>query len=246
VLLAVTASAAPFGLITSGQQHVPAGTTGVLIATVPLWTALLGIWLDKGERIGRRQAVGLLVGLVGVALVVGFEAVHTTSQMIGAGLILLGALFVAVGNFVARRMFSETAPLTRALVTSSLAAVVLAPAAAATGHVELAVKPVVGLIGLGLGSTALLLVLTFRLIDAVGPRRAALSAYLAPGFALVLAAIVLGEAITGAAVGGLALIVGGVVLASRKAEVPPEPEGVPTLTRSAEPCSPRLRPGSGF
>src|SRR6266542_682633 len=37
-VLAVTASAAPFGLITSGQQHVPAGTTGVLIATVPLWT----------------------------------------------------------------------------------------------------------------------------------------------------------------------------------------------------------------
>ena len=50
VLLAVTASAGPFGLITSGQQYVPAGTTGVLIATVPLWTAVLGIWLDRVRR----------------------------------------------------------------------------------------------------------------------------------------------------------------------------------------------------
>jgi drug/metabolite transporter (DMT)-like permease len=244
-LLAVTASAAPFGLITSGQQHVPAGTTGVLIATVPLWTAVLGIWLDRSESLGGRQAIGLLVGLVGVGLVVGAEAVHTTAQIVGAGLILLGALFVALGNFVARHMFSDTPPLTRALVTSTVAAVVLITPATATAEVHLAVKPVVGLIGLAVGSTALLLVLTFRLIDAVGPRRAALSAYLAPGFALILAAIVLGEPITGAAVGGLALIVGGVVLASRKAE-PPEPEGVPTLTRSAEPCSPHLRPDSAL
>jgi drug/metabolite transporter (DMT)-like permease len=107
----------------------------------------------------------------------------------------------------------------RALLTSAVAALVLTPGAAATAEVELAVKPVIGLIGLALGSTALLLVLTFRLIDAVGPRRAALAAYLAPGFALLLAAIVLGEPITVAAVGGLALIVGGVALASRQAPV---------------------------
>ena len=244
VLLAVTASAGPFGLITSGQQHVPAGTTGVLIATVPLWTALLGIWLDRHEAVGRRQAAGLFVGIVGVGLVVGFETVDSAEQVVGAGLILLGACCVALGNFVARRMFSNDPPLTRALTTSAVAAVVLSPAAAATGHVELAVKPVVGLIGLALGSTALLLVLTFRLIDAVGPRRASLSAYLAPGFALLLAAIVLGEAITAAAVGGLALIVGGVVLASRPAPVPVEVAAA-EVTRSAEPYSPRLPPGSG-
>jgi drug/metabolite transporter (DMT)-like permease len=105
----------------------------------------------------------------------------------------------------------------RALLTSAVAALVLAPGAAATAQVDLAVKPVLGLIGLALGSTALLLVLTFRLIDAVGPRRAALAAYLAPGFALLLAALVLGEPLTAAAVGGLALIVGGVALASRQA-----------------------------
>lgn len=217
VALAVTASAAPFGLITSGQQYVPAGTTGVLIATVPLWTAVLGLWLDRAETLGRRQAIGLAVGLAGVGLVVGVETVSTAEEMVGAGLILLGAGFVALGNFVARRLFPDDPPVPRALLTSAVAAVVLFPGAAATAQVDLALKPVVGLIGLALGSTALLLVLTFRLIDAVGPRRAALSAYLAPAFALLLAAVVLDEPITVAAVGGLALIVGGVGLASRAA-----------------------------
>ena len=222
VLLAVTTSAAPFALITSGQKHVPAGTTGVLIATVPLWTALLGIWLDRGESMGRRQAGGLLVGLAGVGLVVGVETVSTTAELAGAGLILLGAACVALGNFVARRLFPDDPPLPRALLTTAVAAIVLAPGAASTAQVELSLKPVIGLLGLALGSTALLLVLTFALIDSVGPRRAALAAYLAPGFALILAAVVLSEPITGAAVGGLALIVGGVALASRPSPVPAE------------------------
>src|SRR3954452_15022931 len=153
VALAVTASAAPFGLITSGQQYVAAGTTGVLIATVPLWTAVLGIWLDRSETLGRRQAFGLAVGLAGVALVVGVETVSTAREAAGAALILLGAGFVALGNFVARRVLPDDPPVPRALLTSAVAALILAPGAAATAEVEWAVKPVIGLIGLALGST---------------------------------------------------------------------------------------------
>jgi drug/metabolite transporter (DMT)-like permease len=224
LLLAVTVSAAPFTLITSGQDYIPAGTTAVLISSVPLWTAVLGIRLDRSQRVGARQGLGLGLGFLGVALVVGAETVQTAEEILGAGLVLLGAATVAIGNFYSQSRFSREPPLTRATLTAGLAAVVLAPGAAATGTVELTLTPVVGLIGLAVGSTAILLVLTFALIDAVGPRRAALSAYLAPAFALLLAAIVLGERITVGAVGGLVLIVSGVVLAARP--VPPRPEGV--------------------
>jgi drug/metabolite transporter (DMT)-like permease len=224
VILAVTVSAAPFSLITSGQDYIPAGTTAVLISSVPLWAALLGVRMDRSQRVGARQAVGLALGFLGVALVVGAETVQTGEEVLGAGLVLLGAAAVAVGNFYSQSRFSDEPPMTRATLTAGLAAVVLAPGAAASGSVDVAVTPVAGLIGLGVGSTALLLVLTFWLIDAVGPRRAALSAYLAPAFALLLSAIVLDERITVAAVGGLVLIVSGVVLAARPA--PPRPEGI--------------------
>ena len=222
LILAVTVSAAPFGLITSGQDYIPAGTTAVLISSVPLWAAVLGIWMDRSHRVGARQAVGLALGFCGVALVVGAETVQTAQELLGAGLVLLGAAAVAIGNFYSQSRFAAEPPMTRATLTAALAAIVLAPGAAATGNVELALTPVVGLLGLAVGSTALLLVLTFWLIDAVGPRRAALSAYLAPAFALLLSAIVLGEPITVAAVGGLVLIVAGVVLAARTAPARPE------------------------
>jgi drug/metabolite transporter (DMT)-like permease len=222
LILAVTVSAAPFGLITSGQDHIPAGTTAVLISSVPLWAALLGVWMDRSQRVGARQAIGLLLGFCGVALVVGAETVQTADEILGAVLVLLGAAAVAIGNFYSQSRFADEPPMTRATLTAALAAVVLAPGAATTGSVDLAVTPIVGLVGLAVGSTALLLVLTFWLIDAVGPRRAALSAYLAPAFALLLSAIVLGEDITVAAVGGLVLIVSGVVLAARPAVARPE------------------------
>src|SRR5918999_1035145 len=217
LVLAVMVSAAPFSLITSGQDFIPAGTTAVLISSVPLWAALLGVRLDRSQRVGARQGVGLVLGFCGVALVVGAETVQTADELLGAGLVLLGAAAVAIGNFYSQSRFADEPPMTRATLTAALAAVVLAPGAAATGDADLGLTPIVGLIGLAVGSTALLLVLTFALIDAVGPRRAALSAYLAPAFALLLSAIVLDEAITVAAVGGLVLIVSGVVLSARPA-----------------------------
>jgi drug/metabolite transporter (DMT)-like permease len=223
LVLAVMVSAAPFSLITSGQDFIPAGTTAVLISSVPLWAAVLGVRMDRAHRVGLRQAVGLALGFLGVALVVGAETVQTAEEAVGATLVLLGAAAVAVGNFYSESRFSHEPPMTRATLTAGVAAVVLAPGAAASGSVDLGLTPVAGLIGLAVGSTALLLFLTFALIDAVGPRRAALSAYLAPAFALVLSAIVLDERITVAAVGGLVLIVSGVVLAARPA---PRPEGV--------------------
>ncbi|MEA2285622.1 MAG: hypothetical protein QOJ21_1665, partial [Solirubrobacteraceae bacterium] len=224
LILAVTVSAAPFALITSGQDHIPAGTTAVLISSVPLWAALIGVRLDRASRVGARQAAGLALGFLGVGLVVGAETVQTADEILGACLVLLGAAAVASGNLYSQLRFSEEPPFTRATLTAGLAALVLAPGAAATGSADLALTPVLGLIGLAVGSTALLLLLTFWLIDAVGASRAALSADLAPAFALVLSAIVLDEQITVAAVGGLVLIVSGVVLAARPA--PPRPEGI--------------------
>src|ERR687896_786536 len=244
LVLAVTVSAAAFGLITSGQDYIPAGTTAVLISSVPLWAALLGVRLDRSQRVGARQGVGLVLGFCGVALVVGAETVQTADELLGAGLVLLGAAAVAIGNFYSQSRFADEPPMTRATLTAALAAVVLAPGAAATGDADLGLTPVVGLIGLAVGSTALLLVLTFALIDAVGPRRAALSAYLAPAFALLLSAIVLDEAITVAAVGGLVLIVSGVVLAARPA---PRPAAGTSTAPSSGPRSPatNVTPGTG-
>src|ERR687891_1191988 len=105
----------------------------LLLSSVPLWAAVLGVRMDPAHRVGLRQAVGLALGFVGVALVVGAETVQTAEEALGAGLVLLGAAAVAIGNFYSQSRFAAEPPMTRATLTAALAAVVLAPGAAATG-----------------------------------------------------------------------------------------------------------------
>src|SRR4051812_47789340 len=88
--LAVTSVAAPFLLITFGEHVVPSGLTAVLISPASLFVAMLAPLIDPSERIDRRQAAGMLIGLGGVALVVGVESIGTLGEFLGA-LAMVGA-----------------------------------------------------------------------------------------------------------------------------------------------------------
>ena len=90
LLLATLAVALPFTLITLGELEVPSGLTAVLISPASLFVALFAPWIDPSERIDRRQGVGMVLGLAGVALVVGVESVQTVGQLLGA-LAMIGA-----------------------------------------------------------------------------------------------------------------------------------------------------------
>jgi drug/metabolite transporter (DMT)-like permease len=96
-------------------------------------------------------------------------------------------------------------------------------------------------LALGAVGTALAFVIFYRLMLDVGPARASLVSYLAPGVALVYGAVFRDEAITIAAVVGLVLILGGVAVASRRsgrAGRSGEPAGGPPVVPDAEAVSP--------
>ena len=71
------AVALPFSLITFGEHEVPSGLTAVLISPAALFVALFAPFIDPSERIDRRQGVGMVIGLLGVAIVVGVESIST-------------------------------------------------------------------------------------------------------------------------------------------------------------------------
>jgi drug/metabolite transporter (DMT)-like permease len=216
-LLALISSAAPFLLTALGQQHVPAGLTGVLIASVPLWTALLALRLDVTQAVDRRQGAGLLTGLAGVALVVGVGSFESPAQAIGVLVILLAAGSYALMGLLVTRWYAGVPAATRGVFASSGAAVMTLPVATATasgGGGPISAQAIAAIVLLGIGSTAVVMALGFRLIDELGPRRAALATYLGPAFSLGLGGLLLGEAISSNAILGFALIVAGVVAAS--------------------------------
>jgi drug/metabolite transporter (DMT)-like permease len=214
--LALLAFVVPHQLIAHSQEVVPAGLTGVLIASFPLWSAILALRFDREETVDVRQALGLMVGIVGVGLVVGVETVGSVPEALGAAAILFSAGCFAVSTFVIKRFYGPTnvTPTTRSFLSLGLASIVLAPAGLGGGTPDEGAGPWISLVLLAAVSTGFGVVLLFWLVDELGTRRAALASYLAPGFSVLLAAIFLGEPVTVSAVLGLGLIVGGVALAS--------------------------------
>jgi drug/metabolite transporter (DMT)-like permease len=207
----------PFLLITFGEHEVPSGLTAVLISPAALFVALFAPFIDPTERIDRQQALGLCVGLGGVALVVGLESISSLGQFLGALAMIGAAACYALGGFVVKRRFGRLTSMQTSFVSLSVTALLTLPIAAATAPTEApGLGAVAALVALGVVGTALAFVIFYKLIADVGAGRASLVSYLAPGVALFYGAVFRDEPITVAAVGGLVLILGGVALASRR------------------------------
>jgi drug/metabolite transporter (DMT)-like permease len=223
VLLGLLAVAAPFLLITYGELEVPSGLTAVLISPAALFVAMFAPFIDVSERIDRTQGVGMVVGLAGVALVVGVESISTLWQFLGALAMLAAAASYALSGFVVKGRYGRLTSMQASFVSVSVASLMTLPLAAATAPAELpGLRAVGAVVVLGAAATALGFVIFYKLIAETGAGRASLVSYLAPGVALFYGAVFLSEAITPAALAGLVLILGGVALASRPSRRPRE------------------------
>jgi drug/metabolite transporter (DMT)-like permease len=215
LILGTTAVTAPFLLITFGEHVVPSGLT-----PASLFVAMLAPFIDPSERIDRRQGFGMLLGLGGVALVVGVESIGTVGQFLGALAMVAAAFFYALSSFVVKRRYGRLAAMQTSWVSVTVAGVMTLPLAIATtpGHTP-DLGSVAALVTLGIVGTAIGFIVFYKLINEVGAGRAALVSYLAPGVALFYGAWFRDEAITVAAVLGLVLILAGVAIASRPRRV---------------------------
>jgi drug/metabolite transporter (DMT)-like permease len=201
-------NAIPFTLIAWGAHRVPAGTEAISTALSPVLTVLAIRAAGRSGPLGWNRWAGVVLGFAGVIVLVGPGALGGAS---GAGVLacVAGAASYAVGALFMQnlRALPPLVTATAQLVTSS--ALLLVPALLLdqpwTGPMPSATAWA-ALLGLALFSTAFAYILWFRLNASAGPANAMLVAYLIPVTALALDAAVLGEAITGRAVGGALLI----------------------------------------
>jgi drug/metabolite transporter (DMT)-like permease len=229
ILLGTVAIALPFNLITFGELEVPSGLTAVLIAPASLFVAAFAPLIDPSEKVPPSALGGMLLGLAGVALCVGVESVHSIWAFLGALAMVGAAACYALSSFVVKRYKGLTS-VTTSFISILVAVVLTLPAAVATAPTHApGLRSTLALLALGVIGTALAFVIFYKLIAEVGAGRASLVSYLAPGVALLYGALLLDEEITVAAIVGLALILGGVALASRRNGSDPVAEraGVP-------------------
>jgi len=220
LLLGALAIAAPFMLIALGELSVPSGLAGVLASMSPMFIALFAPFLDRSEKINRRQGVGLVVGLVGVALVVGVHLVGSLGQVFGALALLGAAASGALSSFVVKLWYKDKGipASTTSFFALSVGSLLTLPVAVITAPRELpSVQAVLAVTALGLICTAVAFMLYYWLIDHIGEERAALASYLTPAFALFYGVLLLGETLTVWAVLGLLLIIAGAEITLRGA-----------------------------
>ena len=215
VFLGAIQVAGPFLLIAAGELHISSSLAGILVTSAPLFTALLAIWVDQEERSQGARLVGVLLGVAGVAVLLGVDLGGESDELLGGLAVILAGLGYAVGGFVVKRSFATVAPLGVAAWVMVASTVLLIPAAA-IGFPDAApgLGPVAAVVALGVVGTGIAFAIFYELIATVGPARAFVVTYLAPGFAVVYGATLLDEQISAATIGGLALILLGSWLAA--------------------------------
>lgn len=214
-VLGAVGNAIPFWLVAWGETHVDSGIAAIAQSTVPIFTILLGLRFLPHEPLGPARAVGIGLGLVGVAVLAGGGPGHGWWAVAGTLAVVLSSLAYASGNVFGQRSVSVTPGPVLAAGAMISASLVLLPFALLQFPERVPdTDAIASLVALAVLGTALAQLVLYRMLRLFGGRRMSLVTYLMPGFALVYGALLLDESITGAALVGLAAILVGVALGS--------------------------------
>ena len=231
LLFAVLEMAGPWFLLATAERDLSSSLTGLLVAVVPLAAAVAGRALGEADRLDRTRVAGLLVGLAGVAVLLGLDV--RGGDLLAVGAVALTVVGYALGPLVVSRSLKDVPSQgVNAAALAATAVLFAVPAAGAydgwpSGQVVLAV------LALGLVCTALALVLFFGLIAEAGPHRALVITYVNPAVAVLLGVLLLGEPFTAGTAIGFPLVLAGSVLATRRSRpAPAQPATEPVLRRA--------------
>ncbi|MFD6874140.1 MULTISPECIES: DMT family transporter [unclassified Streptomyces] len=232
VVAAFFCNALPFVLFGIGQQTIDSGAAGVLNATTPLWSLLLGVAIGGERPLHAVRVVGLLAGFAGTALIF---APWERSGLVGWGaLAIVGAAasyavaFVHMGRHLVGRGI-PTLPLAASQLIAATALTTLTLPFGGLTPVRAEPRALVAVVVLGLFATGLTFYLTYRIIADEGATNAATVGYLLPVVSVVLGAVVLGEELNPRVVVGMAVVLVGVSMTRRRAR--PRREAAPARPR---------------
>jgi len=215
LVLGALNAAIPFWLVAWGETHVDSTVAGIAQATVPIFTFLLALHFLPHEHVGGARIAGVALGFLGVVVLAGFDPSGGWLAVAGTLAVVLSSIsYASAGVYGQLRVRTVAGPV---LATGSMlvGGLILLPLAL----VQLPsrwpdVEAVASILALTILGTAFAQLILFRILRLYGSRRLSLVTYLMPGFAIVYGALLLDEPVSAAALGGLALILAGVALAS--------------------------------
>ena len=206
-------AAVPFSLISAAEIYLTASLAAILNATTVMFTAIVAaVWM--GDALTARKAIGVVLGIFGVSVLVGWDPLPLNGAvLLAVAAMLLASLTYALGATYAKRSFSGIPPLGMAMGQLGAAGALLLPLAVVSVP-ERAPSTVVTLsmLGLALLSTAVAYLIYFRLIENVGPTSTLTVTLLVPVFGLLFGVLLLDEPFGIGTLAGLGIILTSVVL----------------------------------
>ena len=211
--MGVLNTALPWALYAYAGHYIGAGYMAMINGTTPSFGAVCGaIWL--GERLTGRKALGLLLGALGVALIVGFGPIEFTQQVAMAALAcVLASVLYALGPTYIKKRATGVPPLTMSVGSLMVATLAVLPFLPAPPPPEaFSVEVTIAILGAGLLCSAVAFLLYFRLITNVGPTKTLSVNFLIPVFGVLWGIVFLNEEIRPIMALGIAFVLGGIAL----------------------------------
>ena len=214
LLIGTLNAAIPFTLIAAAEIHLTASLSAILNSTTVMFAAVAAaVWLR--DPLTARKVVGIVLGVIGVAVLVGWDPVELDGAvLLSVGAMLAASLSYGISAVYVKRTFVGVPPLGMAIGQLTGATVVLFPFAALSvpGKSPPPVAATASVLALALLSTALAYLFYFRLITNVGPTSTVTVTLLVPVFGLLFGVLFLDEPFGPGTLAGLGIVLGSVVL----------------------------------
>lgn len=214
LLIGTLNAAIPFTLIAAAEIHLTASLSAILNSTTVMFAAVAAaVWLR--DPLTARKVVGIVLGVIGVAVLVGWDPVELDGAvLLSVGAMLAASLSYGISAVYVKRTFVGVPPLGMAIGQLTGATVVLFPFAALSvpGKSPPPVAASASVLALALLSTALAYLFYFRLITNVGPTSTVTVTLLVPIFGLLFGVLFLDEPFGPGTLAGLGIVLGSVVL----------------------------------
>jgi drug/metabolite transporter (DMT)-like permease len=206
-------SVAPFTLIAWAEKIVEAGLTTILCSTSPIFTFLITSAITRHEPATPTKLFGVIIGIVGICLIVGVEALSGLGGALTAEFAIIAATLCFAGAAIFGRGFGTLDSMVPAAGSMLCGSVVLIPISLAAERpwtLAPSATSIMALIGLAVLSTAFAFALYFRLVRTLGSVGVTAQAYLRVPVGVGIGIAFLGESLAPSALAGLACVVVGV------------------------------------
>lgn len=216
VLLGLTWMALPFACFAVAEQWIDSALAGMLNATMPLITAVMSaLMLRRAPH--RRQTIGLLVGCAGAILIAAPELDDAGSSAVsGVALVMLAICAYSFSANLSIPLIQSYGSLAVIWRTQLAAIAWSAPfGVRGLGDIDFSWSPLLALVALGVGGTAIAQLMAARLMARVGATRGSMITYAMPIVAIAAGVAFRSETVAAASLAGIAIVLSGAALASR-------------------------------